>query len=56
MNFVAWIRSYNYFVLAIFILLAVILGVLNNLRLGTEDERRVPWFGSPAAASNSEDE
>lgn len=53
MNFLAWIKSYNYIVLAVFVILSVILGILNNLRFSSEDERRVPWFGSPATPAGA---
>ncbi len=39
-------REYNLAVLAGILALAVLLGVLNNLRVA--DERKVKWFGAPA--------
>ena len=43
-------RAYNLAVLAGILALAVLLGVLNNLRVA--DERKVKWFGAPAARAN----
>jgi hypothetical protein len=43
-------RAYNLAVLASILVLAVLLGVLNNLRVA--DERKVKWFGAPAARAN----
>ena len=43
-------RAYNLAVLASILALAVLLGVLNNLRVA--DERKVKWFGAPAARAN----
>ena len=43
-------REYNLAVLASILALAVLLGVLNNLRVA--DERKVKWFGAPAARAN----
>ena len=53
MNFSAWIKSYNYIVVVFFVVLSIILGILNNLRFRSEDERRVPWFGSPTMPANA---
>ena len=39
-------RAYNLAVLASILALAILLGVLNNLRVA--DERKVKWFGAPA--------
>lgn len=39
-------QEYNLAVLAGILALAVLLGVLNNLRVA--DERKVKWFGAPA--------
>ena len=43
-------RAYNLAVLASILVLAVLLGILNNLRVA--DERKVKWFGAPAARAN----
>ena len=43
-------RAYNLAVLAGILALAVLLGILNNLRVA--DERKVKWFGAPAARAN----
>ena len=40
-------RAYNLAVLASILALAVLLGVLNNLRVA--DERKVKWFEAPEA-------
>ena len=39
-------REFDLVVLACILVLAVLLGVLNNLRVA--DERKVKWFGAPA--------
>lgn len=41
-------------VIAILLALAVLLGILNNLR--QPDEQRVPWFGAAAETVDAEDE
>ena len=38
-------RAYNHAVLASILVLAVLLGILNNLRVA--DERKVKWFEAP---------
>ena len=43
-------RAYNLAVLASILVLAVLLGILNNMRVA--DERKVKWFGAPAARAN----
>ena len=43
-------REFDLVVLACILVLAVLLGVLNNLRVA--DERKVKWFGAPAARAN----
>lgn len=40
-------RAYNLAVLASILVLAVLLGILNNLRVA--DERKVKWFEPPEA-------
>lgn len=55
MKFLDWVKSYNYWVIVGILIFSVVLGVLNNLRFGSEDERRVPWWGSPVVAVDSED-
>ena len=43
-------RAYNLAVLASIVALAVLLGVLNNLRVA--DERKVKWFEAPEAKTD----
>jgi len=45
-------RHFDVAVVACIIALAVILGILNNLRVA--DERRVKWFDAPADSANFE--
>ncbi len=45
------LRRFNWAVIAALIVLSVLLGLLNNLRV--DDEKRVNWFGG--AVSSEED-
>lgn len=45
-------RHLDFFVLASILVLAILLGVLNNLRV--VGERRVNWFGAPAILDDLE--
>ena len=44
-----FLASYNWYVLSGIVLLAVVLGVLNNLRV--YEEQRVNWFGGPVVSA-----
>ena len=46
------VRGYNLAVLIGMLLLAAILGALNNLRV--DDDRKVHWFGGPMVPSEEE--
>ncbi len=45
-------RQFDFAVVGFIVVLAVILGALNNLRVA--DERKVKWFGAPADLSGQE--
>ena len=45
-------RQFDFAVVAIIVVLAILLGALNNLRVA--DERKVKWFGAPAVRSGLE--
>ena len=45
-------RQFDFIVVAVIVLLAVLLGVLNNLRVA--DERKAKWFGAPDESSGAE--
>ena len=45
-------RQFDFAVLAIIVVLSILLGVLNNMRVA--DERKVKWFGAPADLGGQE--
>ena len=45
-------RRFDFVVIACVLILAILLGVLNNLRVA--DERQVKWFEAPPALANQE--
>ena len=47
-------RRFNLFVIAGIMALALVLGILNNLRV--DEEKRVHWFGGPVVAASDADE
>lgn len=48
------LKRFNWWVLAGIVAMAVVLGVLNNLRV--YEEQRVQWLGGPAVQMEEEDE
>ena len=52
--FEAFVRNYNVAVLASLVLLALLLGVLNNLRV--DEEKRADWFGVQDASVAAEED
>ena len=46
----AFFRRFNMLVVASVVLLAVVMGVANNLRV--YEEQRVPWFGTAQEDAN----
>ena len=46
--------GFNWMALAIMVATAIMLGILNNLRV--DDEKRVEWFGGSVAADEDEGE
>lgn len=46
-----WLQ-FDFAVVAFIVLLAILLGILNNLRVA--DERKVKWFGAPADLGGQE--
>ncbi len=48
------ILGFNWMVIAIMVLLSVLLGVLNNLRV--DEEKKVSWPGAPEAYADDEGE
>ncbi len=46
--------GFNWMVLAIMVAVAVLLGLLNNLRV--DDEKRVEWFGGSVATVEEDGE
>lgn len=47
-------RHFNISVLAGIVALAIVLGILNNLRV--DEEKRVHWFGGPVVAANADED
>ena len=47
-------RRFNLFVIAGIVALALVLGILNNLRV--DEEKRVHWFGGPVVTASDADE
>ena len=50
----AFQRHFSIAVLVVLMLLAVLLGVLNNFRV--DEEKRVDWFGGPMVVSEGEED
>ena len=46
------VRQYNFWVIAGIILVSMVLGVLNNLRV--YEEQRVKWFGGPVISADDD--
>ena len=48
------IFGFNLIALAVMLVLSLLLGVLNNLRV--DEEKQVPWFGDREASAGAEEE
>ena len=46
------LANYNWYVLAGIVVLSVILGIVNNMRV--YEEQRVNWFGGPVVSAEGE--
>ena len=47
------ISHFNWVVLAALVVLSVVLGILNNLRV--HEERKVKWFGGPVVSADAKE-
>ena len=47
------IPHFNWVVLAALVVLSVVLGILNNLRV--HEERKVKWFGGPVVSADAKE-